>query len=189
MKNKLMGWLILFTIIVFGWTIGSASTSAEYSGANAPGRVASFSVAETRWLVVEDWTQPGHPQATFARQRDGNWYSVNWGYELDYQIHFSQAAAIDALVQSILELPVIQGPLADVPGLQIQSTQPGLTPPDFAAELKSSTGEYHWMFVYPIDGRWWMANYDSLGHFNYYEVGDDAGVMAAMGNVTALSGS
>lgn len=179
MKNRLLH--LIAALWLAGLLIGPAA-------ANTAGWVADFSVSAVRWLTVEDWTRAGHPQSAFARQDDGLWYAVNEGYELDYAVHASQAAAVDTLIADVIALPVVRGPLADNPShVETWSMAADWLPPDFCAGLMTDSHEYRNLCVFPAhDGTLWAMVYDSEFHFNWYQIADDATVRA---DIAALPGA
>jgi hypothetical protein len=158
------------------------------AGANNAGMIADFQMSDVRWLTIENWTWPGHPQSDFARQADGNWYAVNDGVEIDYQIHPSQAAAIDTLITDIIAIPVIDGPLAyNPPQVETWSVSPNWTPPDFCAGMITDGHEYRNLCVFRAkDGTLWAMVYDSGFHMNWYQVASDDVVMS---DLNALPGA
>lgn len=181
MKHLLTVYSILFAIAIWAVVIGSAA-------ANNAGAIADFPASDVRWLTAEDWTQPGHPQSDFARQRDGNWYAVNFGYELDYQIHASQAAAIDTPIADLIALPVLDGPLAyNPPQVETWSVAADYTPPDGCFSMITESREYRSFCIFRAkDQTLWVWVYDSAFHANWYRIADDSQVMA---DLNALPGA
>lgn len=186
MKTLLTVLLLLLDI----WITGIAGV-----GANATNDVAPFEPADVTWFSFEDWQRPTHPTAVYAWQADqnpdgtyslvsGHWHSVNFGYELAIGIHADEVAAIQGVLAAIVDLPGAIGPQAIEPtSVHTWSMNPQWTKPDFCAAMNTRDYQYRSICVFRgTDGVLWAQVFDSIAHYNWYELADDSGVMTAAQN-------
>ena len=172
--NRLICLMLVTILSLSGIGVGIArSVDLPFNG---------FDISSVRWLSIEDWRQPGHPMAAWAKQRDGVWYSVTDGYELDFPVHDAEVADINGFLAAVIGLPVIGPRLAYTPSqVATWSVDPAFTPPDVCATLITSQRQFRNFCIFPArDGTYWAMIADSSNHFNFWQLANDTDLLAKL---------